>query len=91
MGATYHRASLPASLTGERQKARALLARLAEAGRRPDWALGLSREVYRDPATRERLADGLRRALSFLSGGLRDLRRARPSLECSGTSRQRPA
>lgn len=50
-------------LTGEKPKARALLARLAEAGRHPDWALGLSREAFRDPAVRERLAEGLRLAL----------------------------
>ncbi len=52
-------------LTGEKQKARALRTRLAEAGRAPDWQLGLSREPYRDPAVRERLAEGLRKALSF--------------------------
>jgi hypothetical protein len=49
-------------LMGEKSKARALLARLAEAGRNPDWALGISREPYRDPTVRERLCEGIRLA-----------------------------
>ena len=51
-------------LMGEKLKARATLAKLAEAGRNPDWALGISREPYRDPAIRERLTEGLRLAMS---------------------------
>jgi TolB-like protein len=52
-------------LMGEKLKARATLAKLAEAGRNPDWALGVSREPYRDPAIRERLSEGIAKALSF--------------------------
>ncbi len=52
-------------LMGEKQKARATLAKLAEAGRNPDWALGISRQPYRDPAIRERLSEGIAKALSF--------------------------
>ncbi len=50
-------------LLGEKLKARAVLARLAAAGRSPDWALGISREPYRDPAIRERLSEGIAKAL----------------------------
>lgn len=52
-------------LMGEGSRARDTLARLAKAGRKPDWALGISREPYRDPAIRERLSEGIRKALSF--------------------------
>lgn len=52
-------------LMGEKEKTRATLARLAESGRSPDWALGISREPFRDPAMRARLSDGLAKALAF--------------------------
>ncbi len=39
-------------LMGDKAKARATLARLADAGRNPDWALGISRQPFRDPAMR---------------------------------------
>jgi TolB-like protein len=45
--------------------ARATLARLAKEGREPNWALGVSHEPYRDPAIKERLSEGIRKALSF--------------------------
>ena len=49
---------------GEMQKARLLLDRFRRGGREPDWELGMSREAYRNLETRERLAAGLRKALS---------------------------
>ena len=49
-------------LMGEKSKARATLARLAETGRNPDWALGISREPYSDPTVRDRLSEGIRLA-----------------------------
>ena len=52
-------------LMGEGSRARDTLARLAKAGRKPNWALGISREPYRDPTIRERLSEGIRKALSF--------------------------
>jgi TolB-like protein len=52
-------------LMGEKLKARAVLERLAAAGRNPDWALGISLEPYRDPAIRQRLSEGLAKALLF--------------------------
>ena len=52
-------------LMGEKLKARATLARLAEAGRNPDWAFGISREPFRNPAIRKRLSEGIAKALSF--------------------------
>ena len=52
-------------LMGEKLKARDTLVRLAETGRNHDWALGISREPYRDPAIRERLSEGIAKALSF--------------------------
>ncbi len=51
-------------LMGEKLKAHTTLAKMAESGRNPDWALGISREPYRDPAIRERLVEGLRMAMS---------------------------
>ncbi len=50
---------------GEKSKARVIRTKLSEAGRNPDWALGISREPYRDPTIRERLSNGIRTALSF--------------------------
>ncbi len=52
-------------LMGEKMKAQATLSRLKEAGRSPDWALGISREPYSDPAIRDRLTEGVRKALAF--------------------------
>jgi TolB-like protein len=52
-------------LMGEASKARATLARLAAVDRKPNWTLGVSREPYRMAAVRERLSDGIRKALSF--------------------------
>jgi TolB-like protein len=52
-------------LMGERSKARATLERLAAEGRKPDWAFGISRQPFRDPSVRERLSDGLAKALAF--------------------------
>jgi tetratricopeptide (TPR) repeat protein len=48
-----------------REKARALLERYRRQGREPDWNLGMTREAYSQPETRERLADGLRKALAL--------------------------
>jgi hypothetical protein len=48
-------------LMGEKLKASAALARLAEASRSLDWALGISREPYRDPTFRARLNEGTRK------------------------------
>ncbi len=52
-------------LRGEADKARALLARFRESYGEPDWALGLSREPYRDPRVRENLVRGFEMALTF--------------------------
>ena len=48
---------------GRTEQARATLARLSQQGRDPDWALGVSREPYRDTGLRERLMAGLKLAL----------------------------
>jgi hypothetical protein len=50
---------------GRVEQARATLARLAETGRNPDWALGISREPYSDPLVRDRLSEGIRLAIMF--------------------------
>jgi hypothetical protein len=50
---------------GRAAKARAMLARLNEQGRQPDWHLGLSREPFRDRSVWNRLQDGLNAAHSF--------------------------
>lgn len=53
---------------GRAEEARALLARLKQQGRAPDWQLGLSREPYRDASVRKRLAAGLEMALALTDG-----------------------
>lgn len=50
---------------GDKVKARAKLAELTEAGRKFDWDLGISREPYRDAAIKQRLSDGVAKALAF--------------------------
>lgn len=50
---------------GNKAKARAKLAELTEAGRKLDWDLGISREPYRDPTIKQRLSDGVAKALAF--------------------------
>ena len=50
---------------GRVEQARATLARLAETGRNPDWALGISREPYSDPLVRDQLSEGIRLAIMF--------------------------
>jgi TolB-like protein len=47
--------------------AKAMLAKLKETGRAPDWQLGLSRQPFRDPAVRDRLRTGVMKALSWVS------------------------
>ena len=53
---------------GKAVEARAMLARLKQQGRAPDWQLGLSREPYRDASVRDRLAAGLEMALALADG-----------------------
>jgi pentatricopeptide repeat protein len=50
---------------GKPEQAWAMLARLKQQGRQPDWNLGLSREPYRDRSVWNQLRDGLNAALSF--------------------------
>ncbi len=52
-------------LLGEKQKARAIITRQGGASRKPDWALGISRQPFRDLAIREQLSEGVAKALSF--------------------------
>ena len=52
-------------LMGEKSNAREILAKLARAGKSPDWSLGISREPFRDPQIKERISEGIRIALSF--------------------------
>ena len=49
---------------GETGKARERLARIARAGRNWDFMAGAAQEPYRDPDVRQRLVEGLKRALS---------------------------
>ncbi len=53
---------------GKAVEARAMLARLKQQGRAPDWQLGLSREPYRDRSVWNRLAAGLEMALALADG-----------------------
>ena len=50
---------------GRPEQARAMLARLKQQGRQPDWHLGLSREPFRDQSVWNRLRDGLNAALGL--------------------------
>ena len=50
---------------GLAEKACATLARFSDQGRSVDFLFGAMREPYRDPAIRERLSEGIRKALSF--------------------------
>ena len=50
---------------GEKAKTRRMLTELTNAGREIDWKFGISREPYRDPAIKQRLSDGLSKALAF--------------------------
>ncbi len=52
-------------LLGDKVKARATLARLAKANRNIDWSLGISRQPYLDPAMKQRITEGVFKALSF--------------------------
>lgn len=52
-------------LTGEASKAHATLERLAAEDRKPNWKLGIASEPFRLAAVRERLSDGIRKALAF--------------------------
>ena len=47
------------------EPAKAMLARLKDQGRAPDWQLGLSREPFRDAKIHDRLRDGVMTALSW--------------------------
>lgn len=47
------------------ERAKSILTRFRQLGPDPDWSLGVSREPFRDRAVRERLAAGLKLALSF--------------------------
>jgi hypothetical protein len=50
---------------GEASKAREMRVQLAADGRELDWALGIGREPHADPEIRQRLHEGIRKALSF--------------------------